>query len=678
MSLEDQLSSLSLDNEFNLNLKILKVDSNTHDLRIVIPIALLKDNFGIFDPVNVTFNETFAAGIIWPSKELKNNACYIGHSIAEALNCKEDDIVTIKKPKSVNVAQNVAITLMKGTVFDPCYIRDVLIDVGVVYENMVFTYRYNGKLYKLKVCQIKSNLKVKGSTLYTINGNTKISQFSDANDNSPVLIGGLDKPLNSLISWIKIDVNVYKKYGINPVKGILLHGSPGTGKTLLVKKLAQDLGYPVITVHGPSIMGQYVGETEKALREIFEDAKNQAPAILFMDELESLCPKRDQASSDVERRVVATLLTLMDGLDTKDSTSDDQRIIVIGATNRPNAIDQALRRPGRFDKELEIGIPNVDQRKDILIQLSKNIPSLLKEDDYRYIAERSHGYVGADLHALIREASFFAMERNQDSLRLTDFLKGMSHIKPSAMREIFLEVPKVKWEDIGGYDDVKKRLKEAVEWPLRYPESFKRIGVKPPKGILLYGPSGCSKTLMAKAVATEANLNFLAIKGPEIFNKYVGESEKAIRDIFAKARAAAPAIIFLDEFDAVAAKRDDSDSTDVSDRVVISFLNEMDGVESLENVTILAATNRPDRIDPAVLRPGRIDRMIYVGLPDFDARRKIFQLQFDKLSISSDVNIEDLVNMTAGYSGAEVVAICQHAGLNALQENINIEAVIYS
>ncbi|RKP20129.1 spermato proteinis associated 5, partial [Rozella allomycis CSF55] len=372
---------------------------------------------------------------------------------------------------------------------------------------------------------------------------------------------------------------------------------------------------------------------------------------------------------DVERRVVATLLTLMDGLDNKDTTSDDQRIIVIGATNRPNAIDQALRRPG---------IPNVDQRKDILIQLSKNIPSLLKEDDYRYIAERSHGYVGADLHALIREASFLAMERNQDSLCLTDFLKGMSHIKPSAMREIFLEVPKVKWEDIGGYDDVKKRLKEAVEWPLRYPESFKRIGVKPPKGILLYGPSGCSKTLMAKAVATEANLNFLAIKGPEIFNKYVGESEKAIRDIFAKARAAAPAIIFLDEFDAVAAKRDDSDSTDVSDRVVISFLNEMDGVESLENVTILAATNRPDRIDPAVLRPGRIDRMIYVGLPDFDARRKIFQLQFDKLSISSDVNIEDLVNMTAGYSGAEVVAICQHAGLNALQENINIEAVIYS
>lgn len=492
-------------------------------------------------------------------------------------------------------------------------------------------------------------------------------------------IGGLQEEVKVLRSKIELPLNrpeLFHRFQTPPERGFLLYGPPGTGKTLLLKAIANETNNHILRINGPSIYSKYLGETESALRDIFDEAQRFAPSIVFIDEIDALAPKRDsEESGEAESKVVATLLTLMDGMDPSG------RVVVIGATNRPNNMDPALRRPGRFGQEIEIGIPSAQARHQIMsLQLSA-VPHHLTPSDIEEIAGKTHGYVGADLQALTHDAVMRAIQSGLETnknigdmyLERDHFEQAMIHIRPSAMREIFLETPKVYWSDIGGQVEVIKRLKETVEWPLTHTSSFDRLGISPPRGVLLYGPPGCSKTLLAKALATEAGLNFLAVKGPELFNKYVGESEKAVREVFRKARAAAPSIIFFDEIDALTTARGESEAG--GDRVLTSLLNEMDGIESLNGVVVLAATNRPDVIDSALMRPGRLDRLVYVKPPDRDARRQILLIQFAKMAIDDSVDLEALSDETEGCSGAEVVSICQEAGLLAMNEDVDISAI---
>ncbi|XP_012505858.1 PREDICTED: spermatogenesis-associated protein 5, partial [Propithecus coquereli] len=426
------------------------------------------------------------------------------------------------------------------------------------------------------------------------------------------MIGGLNSQLKVIREMIELPLKqpkLFKSYGIPAPRGVLLYGPPGTGKTMIARAVANEVGAYVSVINGPEIISKFYGETEARLRQIFAEATLRHPSIIFIDELDALCPKREGAQNEVEKRVVASLLTLMDGIGSEGS---EGQVLVLGATNRPHALDPALRRPGRFDKEIEIGIPNAQDRLDILQKLLRRVPHLLTEAELLQLANSAHGYVGADLKALCNEAGVCAMRRvlrkqpnlpdskvaGMVKITLNDFLQGMNDIRPSAMREVAVDVPNVSWSDIGGLENIKRKLRQAVEWPLKHPESFVRMGIQPPKGVLLYGPPGCSKTMIAKALANESGLNFLAIKGPELMNKYVGESERAVREIFRKARAVAPSIIFFDELDALAVERGSSlGAGNVADRVLAQLLTEMDGIEQLKDVTILAATNRPDRID---------------------------------------------------------------------------------
>ncbi|XP_058148999.1 ATPase family gene 2 protein homolog A isoform X3 [Dasypus novemcinctus] len=527
---------------------------------------------------------------------------------------------------------------------------------------------------------LKSNFlgaKCNNDTFYFISSTTRVN-FKKFHANSKEqdnqfkvtydMIGGLTSQLKAIREIIELPLKqpeLFKSYGIPPPRGVLLYGPPGTGKTMIARAVASEVGACVSVINGPEIISKFYGETEARLRQIFAEATLQHPSIIFIDELDALCPKREGAQNEVEKRVVASLLTLMDGI---GSEGREGQILVLGATNRPHALDAALRRPGRFDKEIEIGVPNAQDRLDILQKLLHRVPHLLTEVELLQLANSAHGYVGADLKALCNEAALCALRRGlkkqpnlPDSklaglvkITLSDFLQGMNDITPSAMREVAIDVPNVSWSDIGGLENIKLKLKQAVEWPLKHPESFVRMGIQPPKGVLLYGPPGCSKTMIAKALANESGLNFLAIKGPELMNKYVGESERAVREIFRKARAVAPSILFFDELDALAVERgSSSDAGNVADRVLAQLLTEMDGIEQLKDVTILAATNRPDRIDKALMRPGRIDRIIYVPLPDATTRREIFNLQFCSMPISNEVDLDQLILQTDTYSGAE-------------------------
>ncbi|XP_033712594.1 ATPase family gene 2 protein homolog A isoform X4 [Tursiops truncatus] len=448
---------------------------------------------------------------------------------------------------------------------------------------------------------------------------TKIRTNSKDQDNQLKvtydMIGGLNSQLKEIREIIELPLKqpeLFKSYGIPPPRGVLLYGPPGTGKTMIARAVANEVGAYVSVINGPEIISKFYGETEARLRQIFAEATLRHPSIIFIDELDALCPKREGAQNEVEKRVVASLLTLMDGIGSEGS---EGQVLVLGATNRPHALDAALRRPGRFDKEIEIGVPNAQDRLDILEKLLRRVPHLLTEAELLQLANNAHGYVGADLKALCNEAGLHALRRVlrkhpnlPDSkmaglvkITLKDFLQGMNDIRPSAMREVAIDVPNVSWSDIGGLGNIKLKLKQAVEWPLKHPESFTQMGIQPPKGVLLYGPPGCSKTMIAKALANESGLNFLAVKGAELMNKYVGESERAVREIFRKARAVAPSIIFFDELDALAVERGSSSGAgNVADRVLAQLLTEMDGIEQLKDVTILAATNRPDRIDKII------------------------------------------------------------------------------
>ncbi|XP_034879005.1 ATPase family gene 2 protein homolog A isoform X1 [Mirounga angustirostris] len=533
---------------------------------------------------------------------------------------------------------------------------------------------------------ISSTTRVNFTNICT-NSKEQDNQFKVTYD----MIGGLSSQLKAIREIIELPLKqpeLFKSYGIPPPRGVLLYGPPGTGKTMIARAVANEVGAYVSVINGPDIISKFYGETEARLRQIFAEATLRHPSIIFIDELDALCPKREGAQNEVEKRVVASLLTLMDGIGSEGS---EGQVLVLGATNRPHALDAALRRPGRFDKEIEIGVPNAADRLDILQKLLQRVPHLLTEVELLQLANSAHGYVGADLKALCNEAGLYALRRvlkKQPNLSdgklaglvkitLNDFLQGMNDIRPSAMREVAIDVPNVSWSDIGGLENIKLKLKQAVEWPLKHPESFIRMGIQPPKGVLLYGPPGCSKTMIAKALANESGLNFLAIKGPELMNKYVGESERAVREIFRKARAVAPSIIFFDELDALAVERGSSlGAGNVGDRVLAQLLTEMDGIEQLKDVTILAATNRPDRIDKALMRPGRIDRIIYVPLPDAATRREIFNLQFHSMPISNDVDLDELILQTDTYSGAEIIAVCREAALLALEEDIQANCIM--
>ncbi len=497
-------------------------------------------------------------------------------------------------------------------------------------------------------------------------------------------IGGLRPVIQKVREMIELPLRhpeLFERLGVEAPKGVLLHGPPGTGKTLLAKAVASETNANFYSIGGPEIMSKFYGESEERLREIFKEAQENAPSIIFIDEIDSIAPKREEVTGEVEKRVVSQLLSVMDGLQSRG------KVVVIGATNRINSIDPALRRPGRFDREIEIGVPDRDGRLEILQIHTRGMP-LAEDVDLKKLADVTHGFVGADLEALAKEAAIRALRRilpeinleaenipvevlNKIIVRMADFQEALKEVEPSAMREVLVEVPDIKWGDIGGLEGVKEELREAIEWPLKYPELFAQMNAVPPKGLLLYGPPGTGKTLLAKAAANESEANFISVKGPELLNKFVGESEKAIREVFRKARQASPCIIFFDEIDSVAPVRGSSSGdSNVTERVISQFLTEMDGLEELRNVIIIAATNRPDIVDPALLRPGRFDRLLLVPPPDLEARKQIFRIHTKKTPLAEDVKLDELARKTEGYTGADIASICNTAVMLSIKEHI--------
>jgi len=498
-------------------------------------------------------------------------------------------------------------------------------------------------------------------------------------------IGGLKEELRKVREMIELPLKhaeLFERLGIDPPKGVLLFGPPGTGKTLIAKAVANEAGANFLSIQGPEIMSKYYGQSEERLREKFEEAQKNAPSILFIDELDSIAPRREEVTGEVERRVVAQLLTLMDGLTGRG------QVIVIGATNRDEAIDPALRRPGRFDREIEIGVPDREGREEILMIHTRGMPIEGSEEErdalLMELASLTHGFVGADLAALAREAAMKTLRRYLpdidlekpipsdvlEKMRVTteDFKNALKEAEPSAMREVLVEIPRVTWDQVGGLDEVKMKLREAVEMPLKDPDAFKRMGIRPPRGILLYGPPGTGKTLLAKAVATESEANFISIKGPEVMSKWVGESEKAVRMIFKKARQVAPCVVFLDELDAIAHRRGSDLDSGVGERVVNQLLTSLDGLESMEGVVVIGATNRPDMVDPALLRTGRFDRMIIVPIPDRKARLEILKVHTKEMPMDG-VDLEELAVELEGYTGADIEGLCREAAMIALRED---------
>ncbi len=501
-------------------------------------------------------------------------------------------------------------------------------------------------------------------------------------------IGGLDEEIKKIREMVELPLKhpeIFQRLGIEAPKGVLLHGPPGTGKTLLAKAVANETNANFVLINGPSIMSKFYGESEANLRKIFEDAQKNAPSIIFIDEIDAIAPKREEVHGEVERRVVAQLLALMDGLKSRG------KVVVIAATNVPNILDPALRRPGRFDREIEIRVPDFEGRLNILKIHTRNMP-LAKDVNLKELAAVTHGFVGADLAALTKEAAMIVLRRILPELKLKedepipkqlleklqvtlkDFKEALKTVRPSAMREVLVEVPNIKWSDIGGLEDVKQELKEAVEWPIKYPNAFKRMGIRPPRGILLYGAPGTGKTLLAKAVANESKANFILVKGPELLSKWVGESEKAVREIFKKARQTAPCIIFFDEIDSLAPRRSVSADTKVTERVVNQILTEIDGLEELHDVVVIAATNRPDLVDTALLRPGRFDRVILTPVPDQKTREKIFEIHTKNMPLKG-VNLKELARKTEGYVGADIEAVCREAAMHVLRKDINAKQI---
>ena len=501
-------------------------------------------------------------------------------------------------------------------------------------------------------------------------------------------IGGLKNEIQRVREMVELPMKhpqIFSKLGIEPPQGVLLHGPPGTGKTLLAKAVANETSASFFSIAGPEIISKYYGESEQQLREIFEDAKEESPSIVFIDELDSIAPKREDVTGEVERRVVAQLLTMMDGLETRG------QVVVIGATNRVDSVDPALRRPGRFDREIEIGVPDEVGRKEILQIHTRGMP-LSDDVSLDHLADETHGFVGADIESLTKEAAMKALRRYLPEIDLDeedvppslidrmivkrdDFGGALTEVEPSAMREVLVELPKVSWEDVGGLSEAKQQVQESVEWPLTSPEKFERMGVEAPKGVLLYGPPGTGKTLMAKAVANETNANFISVRGPQLLSKWVGESEKAIRQTFRKARQVSPTIVFFDELDSLAPSRGQEAGNNVSERVVNQLLTELDGLEDMGDVMVIGATNRPDMIDPALIRSGRFDRLVMIGQPDPEGRERILEIHTGDTPLAPDVSLREVAEVTDGYVGSDLEGIAREAAIEALRDDDEAEAV---
>ncbi len=575
------------------------------------------------------------------------------------------------------------------------FVKRKLLNCPVTLQDTVFI-PILGRAIPFKVTSVKptGTVVVQHSTVLTI-AEKPTGDIGGASQVTYEEIGGLSHHIQRIREMIELPMKhpeLFKKLGIDPPRGLILHGPPGTGKTLLAKAVANESEANFIHINGPEVMSKFYGESEQKLRKIFEDAEENAPSIIFIDELDAIAPKREDVQGEVERRVVAQLLATMDGLKSRG------QVVVIGATNRVNALDPALRRPGRFDRELEIGVPDETGRLEVLHIHSREMP-LTKEGDNKVeltnLAKVTHGFVGADLQALCREAAMKALARYLPKMNLEedeipqdvldelevnadDFATALREIQPSAVREVFMEIPNVRWTDIGGHEKKKQELIEVVEWPIKQPEVFKRMGIEPPRGVLIWGPPGCGKTMLAKAVATESEANFISVKGPELISKWFGESEKAVREIFRKARTAAPAIIFFDEIESIAPQRGrgaGGEGAVASERVVSQLLTELDGLESMKDVIVLAATNRPDLIDRAMLRAGRFDRFVFIEAPDVEGREAIFKIYTKNMPLDDDVDIKRLVTETEYYVGGDIEALCREAGMRALRENMDIEKV---
>ena len=632
-------------------------------------------------------------GVAWAlslSREEHPNIIRIDKDTRRSIGVSLDDIVYVMPTKISTAKKVILVPTEKLDNIDKSFINMIqnkLIGRPLIKGNIIAIHLFGSPLYlKVKITNPNGPVYVTDNTKIIVPTEIvgKIDEIEIRYDD----IGGLDKEIEKIREMVELPLKypeLFQRLGIDPPRGVLLYGPPGCGKTLLARAVATESEANFFAINGPEITSKYYGESEAKLREIFRKAEENAPGIIFIDELDSIAPKREEVSGEAEKRVVAQLLTLMDGLKGRG------QIIIIGATNRVEAVDPALRRPGRFDREIVIRIPDEKGRLEILKIHTRGMP-LHSDVDLQKLANITYGYTGADIQALCREAAMKALKRylpliekdledripeeilGKMVVTMRDFMDAYKEIIPTAMREVEISIPKVSWNDIGGLDDVKNLLKETVEWPLKYPERFRRLGIDPPRGVLLYGPPGTGKTLLAQAIASETNMNFIAVKGPELLSKWVGESEKGVRKVFARARSAAPSIIFFDEIEALIPARG-LDTTTVTDRVISQFLTELDGISRLEDVIVIGATNRPDLIDKALLRPGRMDLLIYVPSPDREARLNILKIHTRKTSLASDVDLKRIAELTEFYSGADLYALVRESAMNAIRRDPNAEYV---
>jgi transitional endoplasmic reticulum ATPase len=626
-------------------------------------------------------------GIVRIDSVMRNNC---GASIGDKVKVKrviaeEAKRVTlapiIRKDQRLKFGEGIEEFVQKALIRRPMIEQDNISVPGLTLAG------HSGLLFKvIKTIPPKTPIEVGETTKVEIREEPASEVLEDVSRISYEDIGGLRDQLGKVREIIELPLKhpeLFERLGIHPPKGVLLYGPPGTGKTLIARAVANESGANFFSINGPEIMSKYYGQSEQKLREIFLKAEESAPSIIFIDEIDSIAPKREEVQGEVERRVVAQLLTLMDGL------KERGHVVVIGASNRIDAVDPALRRPGRFDREINIGVPDKNGRKEVLAIHTRGMPMGISEQEKNEfldeISEYTYGFVGADLAALVRESAMNALRRylpeidldkpipaeilEKMAVRKEDFMEALKLIEPSSLREVTAEIPNVKWTDIGGLNDVKSELREAVELPLLKPDVFKKLGIRPSKGFMLYGPPGVGKTLLAKAVATESKANFISVKGPEVLSKWVGESEKAIREIFKKAKQVAPCIVFLDEIDSIAPRRGSLGDSGVTERMVNQLLTSLDGIETLQGVVVIGATNRPDIVDNALVRSGRFDKMIYIPPPDRESRLKIFEVHTKNMPLSRDVNLEELADKTDGYVGADLENLCREAGMMAYREN---------
>ena len=671
------------------SLKVAEANSKDVGRRIARVDPKVSEELGLLtgDVVEISSEKAKVSVLNWPSyqQDYGKGLIRIDGYVRNRLDVGVNDKVEIRKietkdAKSITLAPTEPLRILGAEEYLATLLVDQIITKGDIVPIGIMGHRLD--LMVVRTNPPKGSLKITDSTQIIVSeeiaeGLTTQVTYED--------VGGLKDEVTKVREMIELPLRhpeLFRRLGVEAPKGVLLHGAPGTGKTLLAKAIANETNANIFSISGPEIMSKFYGESEAHLRDIFQRTDQNAPSIIFIDELDSIAPKREEVTGEVERRVVSQLLSLMDGLSSRG------KVVIIGATNRVNAIDPALRRPGRFDREIELGVPDRNGRLDILHIHTRHMP-LHQDVNLEKLADISHGFVGADLQALAKESAMRAIRRvlpdidlseesipaeilNRINVTMQDFTEVLNEIEPSAMREIFVEIPNVSWKDVGGLDNIRQELIEAVEWPLKYRGLFSEANAVPPKGIFLYGPPGTGKTLLAKAVANESQANFISIKGPELLSKWVGESEKGVREVFRKARQAAPCLVFFDEIDAIAPIRGgEFGDSHVTERVISQLLTELDGLEELRGVVVVAASNRPDIVDPALLRPGRFDRILYVAPPERDSRFQIIKIYSQKMPVGEDVNLSHLAEITEGYTGADIASFTAAAVMLALREHIS-------